>query len=70
MCMPCFMPHLIGQDYIVFRDILRADATVREEYAQLKLMNAQAFAHDRKGYTSAKEKFVQGVLSRSDLYNA
>ena len=51
--------------YLHFRDTLRADAVIRARYGALKMGLQAEFAHDRQGYTLAKDAFVRGVLSRS-----
>ncbi len=56
-------PSAHWDDYIVFRDILRADPQILRDYEKLKKYNAQKFAHDRKQYTSAKAKFVREVIA-------
>lgn len=56
-------PSAHWDDYIVFRDILRADPQILRDYEELKRYNAQKFAHDRKQYTSAKAKFVREVIA-------
>ena len=44
-----------------FRDRLRADRALAEEYAQLKRELAQRFREDREAYTDAKRAFVERV---------
>ncbi len=51
------------RNYLLLRDRLRADETVRTRYAQLKRALQQQFAQDRKGYTAAKHDFIRGVLA-------
>jgi GrpB-like predicted nucleotidyltransferase (UPF0157 family) len=50
-------------EYVRFRDVLRADAEVRQEYAQLKTRLAELHALNREAYTAAKAQFIHGVLS-------
>ena len=45
-----------------FRDRLRADDALRDEYAALKRRLAESFRHDRDGYSNAKTEFVERVL--------
>jgi GrpB-like predicted nucleotidyltransferase (UPF0157 family) len=47
---------------IAFRDRLRDDATLRDEYADLKAAAARRFGRDREAYTAAKRAFVRRVL--------
>lgn len=51
--------------FLTFRDTLRADPTVRDEYATLKRGLAQQFPDDREGYTGGKAPFVDGVTKRA-----
>ena len=53
-----------------FRDALRADAPLAEEYAQLKLSLAGKYRDDREAYTQSKTKFVQQVLQSVGLAQA
>ena len=50
------------RDYLKFRDSLRADTVLREEYAELKRRLAAEYALCRKLYTDGKANFVRGVL--------
>jgi GrpB-like predicted nucleotidyltransferase (UPF0157 family) len=60
--------HIVASDdpqwgnYLRFRDILRADETLRTRYAQLKQALQKQFTQDRKGYTDAKQAFIRGIL--------
>ena len=60
--------HIVARDdpqwgnYLRFRDILRADETLRMRYAQLKQALQKQFAQDRKGYTDAKHDFIRNIL--------
>ncbi len=49
--------------YLVFRDRLRANAKLRNEYGALKRGLALKFAQDRFAYTDAKSDFVNRVLA-------
>ncbi|MBS0459224.1 MAG: GrpB family protein [Proteobacteria bacterium] len=53
-----------------FRDALRADARLAQEYAQLKLSLAGKYRDDREAYTHSKTKFVQQVLQSVGLAQA
>jgi len=50
--------------HLAFRDALRADRVLREEYAALKRTLAQRFHDDRRAYTSGKSDFIAAVLKR------
>jgi GrpB-like predicted nucleotidyltransferase (UPF0157 family) len=47
---------------LVFRDVLRADAALAEEYGALKEALAERFSDDRKAYVEGKTDFVMRVL--------
>jgi GrpB-like predicted nucleotidyltransferase (UPF0157 family) len=47
---------------LAFRDALRADSDLAEEYATLKRALAEDFEHDREGYTRAKAAFIEKAL--------
>ena len=49
--------------YLIFRDNLRANATLREEYSALKRKLAVQYRDDRIAYTDAKFEFVNRVLN-------
>jgi GrpB-like predicted nucleotidyltransferase (UPF0157 family) len=51
--------------FLTFRDALRADPTVRDEYATLKRGLARRFPDDREAYTGGKAPFVDGVTKRA-----
>jgi GrpB-like predicted nucleotidyltransferase (UPF0157 family) len=48
---------------LIFRDRLRADPALRDEYAALKRQLAAEFPNDRAAYTTAKSAFVARVLA-------
>jgi GrpB-like predicted nucleotidyltransferase (UPF0157 family) len=50
---------------LTFRDALRADPALCNEYAALKLALAKRFEFDREAYTDAKWPFVERVLAAS-----
>ena len=52
------------RNYIAFRDCLRRDKGVRNEYACLKKALAQRFPEDRKLYTDGKAEFIKSILSK------
>lgn len=58
--------HIRWQEALRFRDTLRADAGLAEEYARLKRQAAEAHRDDREAYTQAKGSFVERVLQRRD----
>ncbi|MBB4931699.1 GrpB-like predicted nucleotidyltransferase (UPF0157 family) [Lipingzhangella halophila] len=49
---------------IAFRDTLRADPALAQEYAGLKAEAARDHPHDREAYTDAKHAFVCRVLDQ------
>lgn len=52
-------------DELAFRDRLRADPEVAEEYAVLKRALASRFEQDREAYTDAKSEFIHRVLGEA-----
>ena len=52
------------RDWLLFRDTLRTDASLREQYAQLKRSLAQRYADDRGSYTAGKDAFIRQLLER------
>ena len=51
------------RDYLRFRDALRADATLRGAYAELKTELLKAHAGDRRAYTAGKHAFIRHILA-------
>jgi GrpB-like predicted nucleotidyltransferase (UPF0157 family) len=45
-------------DRLYFRDYLRANPTVANQYAELKFKLAEIYKNDREAYTDNKAKFV------------
>lgn len=52
--------------HIRFRDILRKNKTVRNEYESLKIKLAEIFRYDRREYTEGKTRFIQDTLRNYD----
>lgn len=50
-------------DHLRFRDALREQPALCEQYLTLKRQLAASFQMDRAGYTDAKASFIEGVLS-------
>ena len=50
--------------HLAFRDALRRDTALRDQYAALKRGLAQRFRHDRDAYSNAKTAFVDEVVGR------
>lgn len=50
------------KDYLVFRNVLRQNSEIRQEYDALKLELSKAHADDRKSYTNSKGIFVERIL--------
>ncbi len=51
------------KEELEFRDRLRANRTVADEYVALKRSLADRFENDREGYTDAKAGFISQVLN-------
>lgn len=56
------MGSTLWRERLVFRDALRRDPALADEYAALKRALAVRFRFDREGYTDAKSGFVRRVL--------
>ncbi|MET3937416.1 GrpB-like predicted nucleotidyltransferase (UPF0157 family) [Paenibacillus sp. PvP094] len=56
------------KDNLLFRNALRRDSEVMQEYYALKKMLEQQFRHDRVGYTAAKAAFIQSIIQKARLY--
>jgi len=50
------------QNYLRFRDTLRADEALRRRYGELKASLLERFAADRPGYSEGKREFIERVL--------
>lgn len=50
-------------DHLAFRDALRADPRLRDEYHALKVRLADRYGADRGAYTDAKAPFIRGVVA-------
>jgi len=54
----------VWQGRLRFRDALRSNPQLAQQYADLKFQLARAHQDDREAYTDAKADFVRHVLSR------
>jgi GrpB-like predicted nucleotidyltransferase (UPF0157 family) len=54
----------LWHERLAFRDLLRRDRALSDEYARLKLRLAAEFEHDREAYTQAKGPFIEEALAR------
>ncbi len=54
----------IWAEALCFRDALRADPALAQEYEALKVRLSGQFAESRAEYTAAKAGFIQSVLDR------
>jgi GrpB-like predicted nucleotidyltransferase (UPF0157 family) len=52
-------------DELVFRDFLRNNPSVADQYAQLKKRLSVVFRKDREEYTTAKTDFIRDVIKRA-----
>ena len=65
--------HVVAQNdvqwrnYMLFRDLLRQNPGLRQQYAALKQELGERFRHDRKSYTAAKHDFIREVLAQGVL---
>ena len=51
------------EEELAFRERLRADRTLADEYADLKRSLADRFRDDREAYTDAKAEFIRRALN-------
>jgi len=58
-------PHALA--VVAFRDALRADPTLRREYAELKEQLSRQHQDNRNAYTNAKDAFVAQVIAAAGL---
>src|SRR5262249_13114688 len=54
---------------LLFRDYLRSHPDECDRYADLKRRRADAYAHDRLGYTEAKVPFIWEIMFRADRWS-
>ena len=54
----------LWHERIKFRDVLRTDHEVANQYAQMKAKLARQHCNDREKYTAEKWPFIQAVLAR------
>jgi GrpB-like predicted nucleotidyltransferase (UPF0157 family) len=52
---------------LAFRDALRGDSHLADEYARLNLNLARRFHRDRPSYIDGKAEFVKSVLARRGM---
>jgi GrpB-like predicted nucleotidyltransferase (UPF0157 family) len=50
-------------DHLAFRDALRSDSQLCDQYAALKIDLAERHRNDRAQYSESKTEFVRRVLS-------
>jgi GrpB-like predicted nucleotidyltransferase (UPF0157 family) len=55
----------LWQERILFRDRLRTDRRLAEDYANLKRDLARLHENDREAYTEAKSSFIREVIARA-----
>ncbi len=51
------------RNYLLFRDLLRQNPSIRQQYAALKQELGHKFPDDRKSYTASKHDFIRGALN-------
>jgi GrpB-like predicted nucleotidyltransferase (UPF0157 family) len=59
--------HVHARSVLAFRDALRADPWLRDEYASLKERLAEQHRDSRNAYTNAKQAFVERVLQQQGI---
>ena len=58
------------QDFVLFRDYLRAQPPIAQAYASLKRALATVFGDDIAGFRTAKAPFVQAVMAKARAQRA
>jgi GrpB-like predicted nucleotidyltransferase (UPF0157 family) len=53
----------IWQEHLAFRDALRNDLSLLEQYQSLKLQLAKQFVNNKSAYSAAKNPFIESVLA-------
>lgn len=53
----------IWREQLAFRDALRGNSSLREQYQSLKLRLAEQFVNDKSAYSAAKNPFIESVLA-------
>jgi GrpB-like predicted nucleotidyltransferase (UPF0157 family) len=61
---------LLWRQHLYFRDALRQEPLLREQYATLKRRLAVQHAQDKAAYTEAKAPFIRQVLASSPAHTA
>ncbi len=56
----------LWRNHVAFRDALRADASLRSDYQNLKIGLASRHADDKVAYTEGKGPFIRTVLARGN----
>ena len=51
--------------HLLFRDLLREQPDLRDQYAALKWALAEQYGANREGYTEAKTPFIQSTLAQN-----
>lgn len=51
--------------HLLFRDLLREQPDLRDQYAALKRALADRYGANREGYTEAKTPFIQSALAQN-----
>ncbi|MES3017975.1 MAG: GrpB family protein [Bacteroidota bacterium] len=63
----CYADSLALKNHLLFRDILRTNEQLREEYSELKKSLADDLSFSREEYTKRKTEFIISVLSAAGL---
>ncbi len=50
------------EDSLKFRDVLRSNSQIRNEYCKLKYLLASKYPNDRESYTAGKSAFIKQAL--------
>lgn len=53
------------ENYLLFRECLLNNKTIRDDYCRLKVKLAKKYEHDRELYTESKSDFIQKTLENA-----
>jgi len=72
VCMQTYHLHIrekgdTPQEEIYFRDFLRKNSDVRDEYAKLKYTLAEKYQFNREDYTQAKTEFIMKITEQQKI---
>jgi len=58
----CLLHSSFWAEHLLFRDVLRNNEKIRNEYTELKISLAERYPEDREKYTESKGEFIMNVI--------